>query len=83
MEDFVWLFLTVLVALVAFAVVAAGRHGRVRSLEQNPKRCSNCETPVSLRRVPFLRSHMLRREWVCPHCGTRMNRRGSVAGAAS
>jgi hypothetical protein len=82
MDGIVWLFLTLLVALVVVGVVALGR-GRARPSEQDLGRCSSCLTPMSPRRVSILRSRPFLGHWVCPHCGTRMKRRGSAAGAAS
>jgi hypothetical protein len=71
MDGIVWLFLAPIVALVALGAVLAGLRRRPPSVEDNPGHCSSCETPMSLRPVPLLKSHALLGEWVCPHCGTR------------
>jgi hypothetical protein len=39
-------------------------------------RCSNCATPMSARRRPMFRSHLLLGGWTCPHCGTDMDQWG-------
>jgi hypothetical protein len=81
MEDVIWLCATVLVALVALTVVVARLRGRPQSMEQNPRRCLSCATPMSLRRVSIFRSHSFG-EWVCPHCGTKMDKKSRVARTA-
>jgi hypothetical protein len=81
MDGIIWLFLALTVALVAFGVVLLGR--RRPSGIDSPRHCSICQTPMSLRRVPLLKSHALLGEWECPHCRTRMNKRGRVAGTAT
>jgi predicted RNA-binding Zn-ribbon protein involved in translation (DUF1610 family) len=83
MEDIIWLFLALPVALVALGAVLAGLRRRAPSMEHDPARCTSCETPMSLRRVSIFRSHMLLGARECPHCGTRMNKRGIVAGTAA
>ena len=70
MEGIIWLILALLVALVALGVVLAG----IRQRAHNPAHCTSCETPMSLRRVSILRSHLLLGEWICPHCGKRIKR---------
>jgi len=80
MEGIIWLFLALLVALVALGVVLVGLRGRPPPMEHNPNRCKSCETPISLRRVSTLRSHLLLGERICPHCGKRIKRwRGEEA----
>jgi hypothetical protein len=69
MDGIVWLFLALTVALVAVGVALAGR--RRPSGIDSPRHCSTCQTPMSLRRVPLLKSHALLGEWECPHCGNR------------
>jgi ribosomal protein L37AE/L43A len=83
MEHNVWLLLALVVALVALGAVLAGLRRRSPSMDHSPARCTSCETPMSLRRVSILESLTLRGVWKCPHCGTRMNKRGRVAGAAT
>jgi uncharacterized protein with PIN domain len=82
MEDIIWLCAALIAALVAVAVVVARFRHRPQSIERNPGRCSSCETPMSLRRVSIFRSHSFG-EWVCPHCGTRMDKKRRVARTAS
>jgi hypothetical protein len=82
MEDIIWLFLALIVALITLGVVLAGLRRRAPSVEQSPGRSTSCETPMSLRRVSIFRSHMLLGAWECPHCGTRMNKPGRSAGTA-
>jgi hypothetical protein len=55
MDGIIWLFLALTVALVAFGVVLAGRR-RPKSVDGSRGHCSNCATPMSLRRVPFFKS---------------------------
>jgi hypothetical protein len=70
MDGINWLFLALLVVLMMVGVMTGWR-GPGRSVDQNLKRCPNCETPMSLRRVSLLRSLSLLGAWVCPHCGNR------------
>jgi ribosomal protein L37AE/L43A len=51
MEGIIWLFLALLVALVALAVVLAGLRRRTPKIK--PDHCPSCRTPMSLRRVVF------------------------------
>lgn len=81
MEDFIWLCAVLIVALVALAAVVARLRHRPQSIEQNPRRCLNCATPMSLRRVSIFRSHSFG-EWVCPHCGTKLDKKTRVARTA-
>jgi hypothetical protein len=81
MDGIIWLFLALILALVALSVVLVGIRRRPPKIKLD--HCSRCRTPISLRRVSFFRSHMLFGEWVCPHCGTRMNKSGRSAGAAT
>jgi ribosomal protein L37AE/L43A len=81
MDGVVWLFLVLFGGLVV-GVVALGR-GRGRSIEKESGRCPSCQTPMSPRRVSNFRSRLFLGQWVCPHCGTRMKRRGGAAGVAS
>jgi PHP family Zn ribbon phosphoesterase len=81
MEGIIWLFLALLVALVALAVVLAGLRRRAPKIKAD--HCPSCRTPMSLRRVPLAKSHALLGEWECPHCGSRICKRGRVAGTAS
>ena len=58
-------FPALIVSLVALGAVLAGIRRRPRSVEDNPGLCSSCETPMSLRRGPLLKSHALLGEWEC------------------
>jgi hypothetical protein len=80
MDGIIWLFLALIVALISLSVVLMGIRRRPPKI--NLDHCHSCRTPISLRRVSFFRSHMLLGEWVCPHCGTRMNKSGRSARTA-
>lgn len=83
MEGIIWLFLALIVALVALGVVVAGiRRGPPR-INQKSGHCPSCLTPISLRRVPLFKSHALLGEWVCPHCGNRTKSGNGVSGTAA
>jgi hypothetical protein len=72
-----WLLLVPLMVLVG---VAIGLRRHADSTEQISKRCSNCETPMSLRRVSWFKSFLLLAAWECPHCGNRSrSRTGTVS----
>jgi hypothetical protein len=81
MDGIIWLFLALILALVALGVVLVGIRRRPPKIKLDHRH--SCRTPISLRRVSFFRSHMLLGEWVCPHCGTRMNKSGRSAGTAT
>jgi hypothetical protein len=81
MEDIIWLFLALTVALIALGAVLAGL--RRRSPQIKIDHCPSCRTPMSLRRVSIFESPTLRVQWMCPHCRTRMNKQGRVAGTAT
>jgi hypothetical protein len=81
MDGIIWLFLALILALVSLGVVLAGIRRRPPKIKLD--HCSSCRTPISPRRVSFFRSHMLLGEWLCPHCGTRMNKWGRSAGTAT
>jgi ribosomal protein L37AE/L43A len=72
MDGIIWLFLALIVALVALGAVLVGLRRRPPSIEHDPARCTSCETPMSLRRVSILESLRLRGVWKCPHCGSRI-----------
>jgi DNA-directed RNA polymerase subunit RPC12/RpoP len=82
MEGIVWLVLALVVSLVSLGGVLAGMRRRRPAPHENPGHCSRCETPMSLRRVPLLKSHALFGEWVCPHCGSRIRSGKGVSGTA-
>ena len=74
MEGIIWLFLALIVALVALGVVLAGL--RRPRINQKSAHCASCRTPMSLRRVSIFESPTLRSQWLCPHCGNRMDKWG-------
>jgi MYXO-CTERM domain-containing protein len=65
-----WPLFIPIVGLLALAALFVSRR-RPPVVNENPGRCSSCETPMSLRRVPLLKSHALLGEWECSHCGSR------------
>jgi hypothetical protein len=81
MDGKIWLFLALVAALVALGVVLAGLRRRPPRIKSGS--CPSCLTPMSLRRVSIFESPTLRGQWMCPHCRTRMNKRGRVAGTAA
>jgi hypothetical protein len=79
MEGIIWLFLALIVALVA---VLAGLRRRPPRINQISGHCPSCRTPMSLRRVSIFESPTLRSQWLCPHCGNRMDKWGrNVSGS--
>ena len=68
-------FIPIFVLAVIGAFFVRARRHRLTH-DRKPDRCLSCETPMSLRRVPTLRSHVLLGKWMCPHCGTRMDKWG-------
>jgi hypothetical protein len=81
MEGIIWLFLALIVALVALGAVLAGLRRRAPRIKTD--HCPSCRTPMSLRWVSIFQSLALRGVWMCPHCGTKMNERRRVAGTAT
>jgi hypothetical protein len=73
------MFWLLLVPLMVLAGVAIGLRRHADSTEQISKRCSNCETPMSLRRVSWFKSFLLLAAWECPHCGNRSRSRTGTA----
>jgi hypothetical protein len=82
MDEMVWIFLALIVALVALGAVLAGLRRRPPSVEDSPGHCPSCATPISLRLVPLLKSHAVLGDWVCPHCGNRFKSGKGVPGTA-
>ena len=82
MDGVIWLFLSFSAALATVAAVVAARRRRPFGFKKS-SHCPNCETPMSLRRVSIVEALTLRGMWICPHCGTRMRRRGHLARTAS
>jgi ribosomal protein L37AE/L43A len=79
MEGIIWLFLALIVALVALGAVVAVVRGRQPRAKTD--HCPSCRTPMSLRRVSVFESPTLRVQWVCPHCGNRIKKGRSVGTA--
>jgi hypothetical protein len=85
MDGIIWLFLALLIVLMAVGVVVAVPR-RAPGIDPKFHHCSRCQTPMSLRRVSLFQSLTLRRVWMCPHCGNRiksgkgMPRTSSTAG---
>lgn len=87
MGNLFWLALTLLLVIVGMGVLVAStvRKGRW-GINLKLVHCPSCVTPMSARRQPMSRSQMLFGGWVCPHCGTRMDKWGrpiSPIGSAS
>jgi len=81
MDGVTWVFLVLLISLIALGVIAGLRRKR---LGVNPPRhCSSCTTPMSLRRVSLLQLLTSRGEWMCPHCGTRIRGARRATGTAA
>jgi hypothetical protein len=77
----IWTFCIPIVVLIALCALMLSRW-RPRSVEDNPGHCSSCETPMSLRRVPLLKSHAVLGERECPHCRNRFKSGKGVSGTA-
>jgi hypothetical protein len=74
MARVVWLYLIPLV--IAVLVVSTLRKGRL-GINLQPVHCSSCKTPMSARRRrPISVSQLMFGGWVCPHCGTEMDKWG-------
>jgi hypothetical protein len=82
MDGMVWLFPAFILASVAFGVVVAGLRRRLSGLDLNVRHCSNCQTPMSLRRVSIFQSYTLRGAWMCPDCGNRIKSDNRVSKTA-
>jgi hypothetical protein len=84
MAGITWLFLIPIVSLVVIGVLVVGtlrKNGW--GINLNPVRCPSCEAPLSARRQPVFRSQALLGGWVCPHCGTKMDKWGRVGTSES
>ncbi len=75
MGDLYWLSL--LVVLAGFGVLAVGalRKGRW-GINLKAVQCPSCVTPMSARRQPIFTSRMPFGGYMCPHCGTKMDKWG-------
>lgn len=73
----IWLYLIPLVVLVVLGVLVVSTLRRGRwGINLKSVHCSICVTPMSARRPPLFRSQMLFGGWMCPHCGTKMDKWG-------
>jgi uncharacterized protein with PIN domain len=75
MDGMFWSFLATAVALLLLAFAFMSR----RQSEVGPKarRCSNCRTPISMRRVSITIAFPHSGWWKCAHCGSQIkSRRG-------
>jgi hypothetical protein len=81
MDGVIWVFLALLVPLIALGTVAGLRR---RTLRVDPisGHCSNCRTPMSMRRVSWFGSLLFLPAWECVHCGNRSRSRKGVEGTA-
>jgi hypothetical protein len=77
MAGITWRYLTaiVIVAVVTVLVVSTLRRGRL-GINWRAVHCPSCVTPMSVRRPPMFGSQTLFRGWMCPHCGTKMDKWG-------
>jgi hypothetical protein len=82
MDGIIWVCSALIFALGAVGILSGIRR-RSASVEQNRGRCSNCETPMSLRRVSWFKSHLWFGEWQCPHCGTRIRSGKGISRSAA
>jgi hypothetical protein len=77
MAGITWLYLITLVVVAVIAVLVVGtlRRGRL-GINLRSVHCPRCITPMSVRRQTLFGSHLLVRGWMCPHCGTKMDKWG-------
>ena len=80
MDGSIWLVLVLILAAACFMLAVVRR--RTPDAEKS-RHCPNCETPMSLRRVSIFETLTFRGMWICPHCGTRMRKKGGMARIAS
>jgi hypothetical protein len=83
MDHITWLSLVLFVIVAGVGVLAVGtlRKGRW-GINLKLVQCPNCVTPMSARRQPMFRSQMLFGGWMCPHCGTQMDKWGRKSSRA-
>jgi len=77
----IWTYLIPIVVLFALCALMLSRR-RPPPADEHQSQCSKCETPMSLRPVPLLKSHALLGEWECPHCRNRFKSGKGVSGTA-
>jgi transposase-like protein len=77
MDGIIWLFLTLITAIAALAMMLEALRRRSSGVKKSGH-CPNCETPMSMRRVSRFKSLLFFPSWLCPHCGTRSRSRKGV-----
>jgi hypothetical protein len=76
-------YLVPIVTIVVLGAFALNRR-HPPATDMTHGNCTNCETPMSMRRVSILELLTLRGVWMCPHCGARLyKRRGKVTGTTA
>ncbi len=77
------LILLVVVACIGVLVVSTLRKGRW-GINLKLVQCPSCVTPMSARRQPIFSSRIPLGGYICPHCGTKMDKWGrNLSGVAS
>jgi hypothetical protein len=77
MAGITWIYLISMGVFIVLGVLVVGTLRRGRwGINLSPVHCPSCVTPVSARRQPLFGSQMLLRGWMCPHCGTKMDKWG-------
>jgi hypothetical protein len=77
MASLIWFYLIPIIVFIVLGVLVVGTLRRGRwGINLGSVHCPNCVTPMSARRRPMFRSQMLWGGWVCPHCGTKMDKWG-------
>lgn len=76
----IWLYLIPLFVFIVVGVllISTLRKGCL-GINLEPVRCPNCVTPMSARQRPRFKSQTLFGGWMCPHCGTKMDKWGRNA----
>lgn len=67
MEGNIPFFLALILVGVILLVAGLRRANGIKKSSH----CSNCETPMSMRRVSRLKSLLFLTAWECPHCATK------------
>jgi DNA-directed RNA polymerase subunit RPC12/RpoP len=73
MSGITWLYLVPIIVSGAFGAVLI-RSRRRSDVSKTSLRCSDCETPMSMRAVAVGKWRSKKREWECPHCGARIDK---------
>jgi hypothetical protein len=63
----IWTYLIPIIVIVALGTALRARR-RPPTIKENPGGCSNCATPMSLRRISIFESPPFKVQWMCPHC---------------